>query len=218
MRELRAKNKAFQDAKTQLAQTRATIALLDRAIQVRLEKWHYFRRYVAIRARTNFSLHLQNRGFSGSLHFDHNAQTLKLRVQTGDASQPYDKDPKALSGGEKSFATICLLLSLWEAIGCPIRCLDEFDVFMDAVNRQVSMKMIVRRPRAHPDRRRARSGRCAVRAHHATKHGQCAARAVRTLPDPARCRCTACAIPSAVPSLHATAAPRARGSLRLELD
>lgn len=55
-----------------------------------------------------------------------------------------DKDPKALSGGEKSFATICLLLSLWEAIGCPIRCLDEFDVFMDAVNRKVSMKMIVR--------------------------------------------------------------------------
>lgn len=89
-------------------------------------------------------MHLQNRGFSGSLHFDHNAQTLKLRVQTGDTDTSHDKDPKVLSGGEKSFATICLLLSLWEAIGCPIRCLDEFDVFMDAVNRQVSMKMIVR--------------------------------------------------------------------------
>ena len=144
VRELRAKNKAFQEAKQYLDSTRATIAVLDRAIHVRLDKWHYFRRHVAIRARTNFALHLQNRGFAGSLHFDHNAQTLKLRVQTNDASRGHDKDPKALSGGEKSFATICLLLALWEAIGCPIRCLDEFDVFMDAVNRKVSMKMIVR--------------------------------------------------------------------------
>lgn len=53
------------------------------------------------------------------------------------ATQSKEKDPKSLSGGEKSFSTICLLLALWEAIGCPIRCLDEFDVFMDAVNRSV---------------------------------------------------------------------------------
>jgi len=144
IRELRAKNKAYQEARQKLEQTHSTIRLLESAIQLRLEKWHYFRRFVAIRARANFSMHLQNRGFSGSLHFDHNAQTLKLRVQTGDSDKSHDKDPKVLSGGEKSFATICLLLSLWEAIGCPIRCLDEFDVFMDAVNRQVSMKMIVR--------------------------------------------------------------------------
>ena len=37
------------------------------------------------------------------------------------------KDTRALSGGEKSFSTICLLLSLWESIGCPIRCLGGFN-------------------------------------------------------------------------------------------
>jgi len=67
-----------------------------------------------------------------------------LRVQTDNTGgvEAREKDPKALSGGEKSFSTICLLLALWESIGCPIRCLDEFDVFMDAVNRRVSMQMM----------------------------------------------------------------------------
>lgn len=53
------------------------------------------------------------------------------------------RQTKTLSGGEKSFSTICLLLSIWEAMGSPIRCLDEFDVFMDHANREISMKMMV---------------------------------------------------------------------------
>lgn len=53
------------------------------------------------------------------------------------------KDPKALSGGETSFTTICLLLSLWDCMSCPIRCLDEFDVYMDAHNRKKSMDLLI---------------------------------------------------------------------------
>jgi chromosome segregation ATPase len=52
-------------------------------------------------------------------------------------------DPKSLSGGEKSYATICLLLALWEAMASPFRALDEFDVFMDAANRHLAMKLMV---------------------------------------------------------------------------
>lgn len=53
------------------------------------------------------------------------------------------ENPKTLSGGEKSFSTIALLLTLWDSVNCPIRCLDEFDVFMDDVNRRVALKMMV---------------------------------------------------------------------------
>ena len=68
--------------------------------------------------------------------FDHAAGTLVLKVQTDEAAAmagtQREKDTKSLSGGEKSYAQMCLLLALWESIGSPIRCLDEFDVFMDA--------------------------------------------------------------------------------------
>lgn len=72
-----------------------------------------------------FQLHLSKRGYFGKVLFDHEKERLELRVQNDDlaATQGLSKDPRSLSGGEKSFSTICLLLSLWEAIGCPIRCL-----------------------------------------------------------------------------------------------
>ena len=68
------------------------------------------------------------------------------QVATGDQFQKgtRHKDSKSLSGGEKSFSQISLLLSLWQGIASPVFCLDEFDVYMDAVNRKQSMRMMVR--------------------------------------------------------------------------
>lgn len=50
------------------------------------------------------------------------------------SSQTQDvSDLKGLSGGEKSFSTLCFMLSLWEHVCSPFRCMDEFDVFMVGV-------------------------------------------------------------------------------------
>ncbi|GAA6031089.1 hypothetical protein JCM8097_003999 [Rhodosporidiobolus ruineniae] len=122
---------------------------LGAAYQQRILRWTDFRDHIGQRARMQFLAYLSNRGFTGKLKFDHEACRLNLTVQT-DAEEGSKKttkarlkDAKSLSGGEKSFSTICLLLTMWEAVGCPIRCLDEFDVFMDAVNRRIAMKMMV---------------------------------------------------------------------------
>ncbi|CAG8590107.1 10002_t:CDS:10 [Acaulospora morrowiae] len=139
-----AKCESYRRAKREIAHMEQFIKDLKEALQTRMKKWRNFRTYISIRARWQFLFQLTKRGYAGKLLFDHPNKTLKIRVQVDEQlNQGSDKDPKSLSGGEKSFSTICFLLSLWEAMGCPIRCLDEFDVFMDAVNRRISMKMMI---------------------------------------------------------------------------
>ncbi|THH16753.1 hypothetical protein EUX98_g9252 [Antrodiella citrinella] len=143
--EVNKKKTALENTKSELKSLMALNRALRSSIRLRLKKWHEFRRHIALRCKIYFSYHLSIRGYYGKVLFDHVQGTLTLKVQTDDqqSTQTREKDPRSLSGGEKSFSTICLLLSLWESIGCPIRCLDEFDVFMDAVNRRVSMKMMI---------------------------------------------------------------------------
>jgi chromosome segregation ATPase len=103
------------------------LQLLSDAYNKRVERWAAFREHICERAKLQFLFHLDKRGFSGRLSFDHDHLKLNIKVQTdGPKSSAKRKDAKGLSGGEKSFSTICLLLTMWEAVGCPIRCLDEF--------------------------------------------------------------------------------------------
>ncbi|OSD07571.1 P-loop containing nucleoside triphosphate hydrolase protein [Trametes coccinea BRFM310] len=145
--ELHKKEAALATAKMELRALNSLNRALRKSVKLRLARWHEFRRHIALRCKVYFQYHLSNRGYFGKVLFDHVQGKLDLRVQTDDQTatqqETRDKDPRSLSGGEKSFSTICLLLSLWESIGCPIRCLDEFDVFMDAVNRRISMKMMI---------------------------------------------------------------------------
>lgn len=73
------------------------------------------------------------------------SRLIQVDVETnnGNDDEICDRDSKALSGGEKSYATVCLLLALWDSMPSPFRALDEFDVFMDAANRQLAMKLMV---------------------------------------------------------------------------
>lgn len=142
---LRRAKYAYDNAVKDIKEMQALNKGLKQSVQHRLRRWHNFRRHIAIRTKLQFQTHLSKRGFCGKVIFNHEKQKLDLKIQTEDQAftQGLTKEVKALSGGEKSFSTICLLLSLWEAINCPIRCLDEFDVFMDAVNRRIAMKLLI---------------------------------------------------------------------------
>jgi chromosome segregation ATPase len=60
--------------------------------------------------------------------------SLLFKVQPGEGNKASFNDMRALSGGERSFSTVCFILSLWSIAESPFRCLDEFDVYMVLLN------------------------------------------------------------------------------------
>jgi len=48
-----------------------------------------------------------------------------------------------LSGGERSFATVCLLMALGQSLECPFSAADEFDVCLDAESRRTVIKSLI---------------------------------------------------------------------------
>ena len=105
-----------------------------KSLEKRKSDWTELRRTVAEASNYNFICSIQSRNFRGCLEYDHNQFTLSINIQVdnfdSDDEQITKSDIKQLSGGEKSFGTTCFLVSLWQAMGCPFICMDEFDVFM----------------------------------------------------------------------------------------
>ncbi|PSK54037.1 hypothetical protein B9Z65_7843 [Elsinoe australis] len=140
---------AYREGSSSYDSLYAVKELLKKAYVKRISTWRDFRKHIMARAKIMFALLLRHRKFKGRLMSDHDARSLDIMVEP-DVTKTSDKgrQTKTLSGGEKSFSTICLLLAIWEAMGSPIRCLDEFDVFMDNVNRDTSMRMMIQAARA----------------------------------------------------------------------
>ena len=66
-----------------------------------------------------------------------------LRSQDNTDESTQTKDVKALSGGERSFTTLSLLLAIGESLETPFRVMDEFDVFLDPVARKLALKTLI---------------------------------------------------------------------------
>ena len=79
------------------------------------------------------------RKFQGKIKIFYPEQRLEVKVQLpSDANtRTVVKDMKTLSGGEKSYTTVCFITALAHGVSSPFHCMDEFDVFMDSVNRRV---------------------------------------------------------------------------------
>ncbi|KAI0912422.1 hypothetical protein F4823DRAFT_199561 [Ustulina deusta] len=134
----------YRDAKDGVKNIRMTSDSLKKALMDRLAKYREFQRHVSAQARCNFGYLLSERGFRGQLLLDHRARKLEVIVEPDKTRENgRGRNTKTLSGGEKSFSSICLLLAIWDAMGSPLRCLDEFDVFMDNVNRAISTNMLI---------------------------------------------------------------------------
>ncbi|KAI4905310.1 hypothetical protein NFI96_022725, partial [Prochilodus magdalenae] len=120
------------------------IHLLSKIMNTRHNVYTEMRRYLSVRCKYYFDSMLSQRGYTGSMSFNHKKETLSISVQPGEGDKATLSDMRSLSGGERSFSTVCFVLSLWAIAEAPFRCLDEFDVFMDMVNRRISMDMMLK--------------------------------------------------------------------------
>ncbi|KAK7904232.1 hypothetical protein WMY93_016839 [Mugilogobius chulae] len=107
------------------------IDCLDNIMSDRQNRYKILRRSLSVRCKLYFTNFLVKLNCSGSMMFDHNNEKLSISVCPPGRDQDDVSDMRSLSGGERSFSTVCFMLSLWEITESPFRCLDEFDVYMD---------------------------------------------------------------------------------------
>lgn len=134
----------YNNMAQQMKNLNSFIKSLDSVMNHRVQVYSEFRRFLSARCKYYFDSMLAQRGYTGSMTFDHKNETLSIAVQPGQGNKADLSDMRSLSGGERSFSTVCFVLSLWAITETPFRCLDEFDVYMDMVNRRISMDMMLK--------------------------------------------------------------------------
>jgi len=119
----------------------------------RWEKLKAIRKTICRRTNNNFDTILQKKGASGALSFNHKETTLGVTFQKDNADTSTQlHNVVSLSGGERSFTTLAMLLAVGDNIDSPFRLMDEFDVFMDQVARKVAMKELVEMAKTKADK------------------------------------------------------------------
>ena len=116
---------------------------LNLMIDKRKKGFHCIQNMLARVTQLHFGVRLEARGYSGEIKIDYERLKLVLTVNPEGQSDEKRRDMRTLSGGEKSYSTISLILSLWDSMQPPFRILDEFDVFMDMINRRIALDQII---------------------------------------------------------------------------
>ncbi|CAG7734905.1 unnamed protein product [Allacma fusca] len=126
----------------------------------------------AIAIKTSFRFLIQSRGYHGDLVINHDSKTLLCYVSMDSSGETQAKKnigtddvtgkeivtnkkgimeyANGMSGGERSFTTICFLIACWQLMDMPFYILDEFDVFMDTFNRRKSQKILMNVAKSKP--------------------------------------------------------------------
>ncbi|XP_067006595.2 structural maintenance of chromosomes protein 6 [Anabrus simplex] len=124
-------------------------ALLN-AIDLRKSSYMRIIKLMAFRIKCTYIRILGQRNYEGSMEFDHHDKLLVVYSNPINGDQKSTRDTKTLSGGERSYSTVAFVLSLWEAVEPPFFIMDEFDVFMDKVNRGIVIELLLAHARGHP--------------------------------------------------------------------
>ncbi|GFY77841.1 structural maintenance of chromosomes protein 6 [Trichonephila inaurata madagascariensis] len=128
-------------AEQELKKIERYLMRIDGMIKLRRSKFNLIKRQTETTIDMAFIAICSGNGYKGRLEINSTKRTLALIVdpRSGDSGR---KNQSSLSGGERSFVMIAFLLALWQRTKIPFRILDEYDVFMDSNNRQLSVDLL----------------------------------------------------------------------------
>jgi len=141
-----AKKIKYKSKKANFDKLRDNLGRIRSMLGERKRVWQILRKEIASRTSVEFNKYMCLNNFAGKLKFRHDDQRLDITVlhnEKGASRASQVTDMKELSGGERSYTQVSLLLALGESIECPFRVMDEFDVFMDSVNRDMTIQLLV---------------------------------------------------------------------------
>ncbi|ELP95070.1 structural maintenance of chromosome protein, putative [Entamoeba invadens IP1] len=140
-REYQKKKEQLENVGEQLTSVTNLSDILKDELEKRKGKYKDLLRVTSKKTMEMFDSYLKKKpNCKGKIRLDHTRRILDIEVSMDNERE---RDAKTLSGGEKSFSTVCLLLSLWNVVDCPFRAMDEFDVFLDSVTRKVAINALM---------------------------------------------------------------------------
>lgn len=90
---------------------------LQQDYDIRATAWRNSRKKCSRLVSKRFDEYMRDKNFSGKITFNHDAETLLLTCSTDNSDDNSScKDVRQLSGGERSYTTLCLLLALGHVV------------------------------------------------------------------------------------------------------
>ena len=134
---------AYDDDVHRLEDLKSIVANLWSDSKIRMTAWSKQLKISAKAVSRQFDNYMQEKGFAGTVNFDHCLKQLHIVALTDNMdTNTQCNDIRQCSGGERSYTTFCLLLALGSVIETPFQLMDEYDVFMDQKSRSMTLHML----------------------------------------------------------------------------
>lgn len=116
-KDLESKRRHYEEAVTRFGELGDHLELLESEHQMRQEKWKESLRKSSKLVARNFDNYLQEKGFAGTVKFNHQAHEMIVTSQIDNRDDnTRSSDLRELSGGERSFTGLCLLLAFGHVV------------------------------------------------------------------------------------------------------
>ncbi|XP_060877995.1 structural maintenance of chromosomes protein 6-like [Metopolophium dirhodum] len=107
-----------------------------KSVELSTEALQNYIEYVRLKVIESFELVLMLRQIKGKLEINQHEQSMVISM--------FDNiSTSCASGGERTFATVALILALWSNMQLPFYSIDEYDVYMDNVNRLATTQLLM---------------------------------------------------------------------------